>query len=218
MSRRQSEICSSAFLPTHSRTSRVDGYLAAGYSGVVVTDHFNRITYNLMKYYDAPDEAQMFFDGYRLVKSEGEDRGLKVYRGAELRFDGSDNDYLIYNFPEEMLKDIHRVFAMTLEEFYKEFHTEDMLIIQAHPYRDGCTAADPRFLDGVEVENNSVGYDSHNHLALAFAQQHPHLIRTSGSDCHVAADIAQGGIVLSELPQDEKQLVTLLRQGKFTLK
>ena len=80
----------------------IDGYLDAGYDAIVVTDHYNRDTYR-MKNIDTTvpgDKLTPFLEGYRKMVEEAEGRGIKIYRGAELRFDGSFNDYLLYNYPD----------------------------------------------------------------------------------------------------------------------
>lgn len=197
----------------------VEGYLAAGYSGLVVTDHFNRVTYDVKKInlFDSSDKVKVFLEGYYQVKAEGEKRGLKIYKGAEFRFDESDNDYLVYGFDDDVLSDPNRIFEMGLEKFYNHYHKEGLLIIQAHPFRRGCFPADPHFLDGVEVQNMHPTHESHNELAWRFAIENRGLIRSSGSDCHRLNDIGRGGILVDTLPEDELTLISLLHSGEYSL-
>ena len=65
------------------------GYKAAGYDAVVVTDHFNRTTFDYLGIdTTAPgDKVHAFLEGYRRMAEAGEKVGLKVFKGAELRFD-----------------------------------------------------------------------------------------------------------------------------------
>ena len=197
----------------------VSAYLEAGYHAVVVTDHFNRSTFKLLNMdTNGPgDFLGGFLTGYHRVKELAEPRGLRVYRGAEVRFDGSMNDYLLLNYPDELLPDPERVFTMGLEAFSKLVRASGALLIQAHPYRKECTPADYRFLDGVETLNMHPGHDSHNDMAQAFADRWPGLIRTSGSDCHQPHHAARGGIMVEELPEDEGALADLLRSGNYKL-
>jgi len=84
----------------------IAGYKAVGYSGIVVTDHFNRDTFRMLAIDPASgiDRLTPFLEGYRRMKEAGERQGIKIYRGAELRFDGSFNDYLFYNYPDSLLE------------------------------------------------------------------------------------------------------------------
>ncbi|MBR5868567.1 MAG: PHP domain-containing protein [Clostridia bacterium] len=197
----------------------IAGYKAAGYSGIVVTDHFNRDTYRMLDIDpDGPGEKlDRFFLGYRKLKEEGEKQGIRVYKGVELRFDENYNDYLFLGFSDDLIADPGKIFPMTPMEFADYHRPTGSLLIQAHPFRWMCTPADPRALDGVEVMNRHPGHDSRNHLALEMAEQNPHLIRTGGSDTHETHHMCRGGIVAKVLPKDEKELVALLRSGDYTI-
>ena len=62
--------------------------------------------------------------------------------------------------------------------------------------------------------NGNPRHDSHNALTLAFAEAHPRLIRTSGSDFHQPQDLARGGIVADA--DSRETLLACLREGRFT--
>lgn len=195
-----------------------EGYRAAGYSAIAVTDHYNRETF-AMKGVDllAPvDKLGPYLEGYERVREEGARQGLVVYRGAELRFDGSQNDYLLFHYPDQLLAEPERIFRMTLAEFAPLARAVGAVLIQAHPFRRGCTPADLSLLDGVEVSNQHPGHANHNELALELARRDPRLFRTGGSDCHETRHIGRGGICSETLPADDSQLAALLRSGAFT--
>lgn len=197
----------------------IAGYKAAGYSAIVVTDHYNRSTFD-MKGIDlhAPgDKLTPFLEGYDKMKEEGDREGIRIYKGAELRFDGSDNDYLLFNYPDALLADPEEIFTMGLTEFIKLSRQAGALLIQAHPFRSMCTPADPRCLDGVEVRNMHPGHNSRNHLAQQMAEENPNLVQTGGSDCHETHHMARGGILSEILPKDEAELVNLLRSGNYSI-
>lgn len=196
----------------------VDGYIAAGYSGLILTDHYNRDTFRMLNIdLNAPgDKLEAFLSGYRQLYLEGTARGLKIYRGAEVRFDGSDNDYLLYGYSDELLKDPLHVFTIGVEKFYEEAKHDGALLIHAHPYRNGGIPSTPAALDGVEVMNTHHKHDNRNDLALAFARQHG-LLETAGSDCHEASHIGKGGLLVDALPENEQELVKLIRSGKYEL-
>ena len=142
--------------------------------------------------------------------------GIRVYAGAELRFDGSQNDYLLYGFHDELLADPERVMSEGLEAFAPKYRADGALLIQAHPFRNKCTPAPAELLDGVEVLNLNPRHDSHNDLALAYAEEH-HLLMTAGSDCHRPGDEGTTGILAETLPEDSFGYADLIRSGKYTL-
>ena len=145
-------------------------YSAAGYDAICVTDHYNRDTFDYieMDLSTPGSKTRDFLLGYHRLKREGEKYGIRVYAGAELRFDGSQNDYLLYGFHDELLADPERVMSEGLEAFAPKYRADGALLIQAHPFRNKCTPAPAELLDGVEVLNLNPRHDSHNDLALAY--------------------------------------------------
>ena len=95
----------------------VAGYKAAGYSAV--TDHFNRTTFDYLGLDPAGkgDRVGAFLEGYRRVREEGERQGLRVFKGAELRFDECENDYLLYGWADELLAEPEEIFRMGIAAF-----------------------------------------------------------------------------------------------------
>ena len=85
----------------------IAGYKAAGYDAIVVTDHYNRTTFEYLGIDTrAPgDKVGAFLDGYRRMAELGEREGIRVFKGAELRFDESENDYLLYGYADDLLAD-----------------------------------------------------------------------------------------------------------------
>lgn len=196
----------------------VNGYLKAGYHGVAVTDHFNWSTYRFLGFDRLkPEEiSKVFLEGYYRVREVGERLGLKVYKGAEFRFDGSDNDYLVFGFSDDMLREPAGLFKDGLSDFSRRCRSEGGLIIQAHPYRNVCTPAEAALLDGVEVLNRNIDWDNHNDWALAFAEKNG-LLQTSGSDCHTSGQIGKGGIISRMLPENDGEFIALLRSRDYTM-
>lgn len=193
-------------------------YKEAGYSAICVTDHYNRtcFDYSDIDLLGDGDKIEAFLEGFRRLKKEGEAHGIKVYEGAEMRFDGSDNDYLLYGFHHELLADPEKIISEGLEAFAPKYRADGALMIQAHPFRKKCSPADPKLLDGVEVLNRNPRHENNNDMALAFAKEN-NLIISAGSDCHRPEDIALTGILAETLPEDSFEFAELLRSGKYTL-
>lgn len=193
-------------------------YQEAGYAALAVTDHYNRDTFRYLGVDTAGpgDKVGAFLTGYRLLKEECDRRGLVLYQGAELRFDECCNDYLLYNYPEELLAEPEKVFRMGIAAFAPLAREAGALLIQAHPYRRKCTPAFACYLDGVEVLNLNPRHDSRNDRAQEYAVLHG-LLRTGGSDCHRSEDVGAGGIQAEVLPEDTAGFAALLRSGNYTI-
>lgn len=196
----------------------VELYAAAGYGALIVTDHYNRTTFDYLGIDPAGDSDRVgaFLEGYRLVRAEGAKRGIRVFKGAELRFDESENDYLLYGWRDDLLAEPDRIFRMGIAAFAPVARAQGALIVQAHPYRRGCTPAFACYLDGVEVINSNPRHESYNARAREYAEQFG-LIALSGSDCHRTEDAGLAGIIAERLPSDSMQMSRLLRSRAYTL-
>lgn len=195
-----------------------EAYRAAGYAGIIVTDHFNRDTFNYLNVdlSGRTDKVLSFLDGYNRMAEEGAKRGLRIYKGAELRFDECVNDYLLFGWPDELLADPEAVFHMGIAAFAPLARAAGAVIVQAHPYRWGCTPAIACYLDGVEVANRNPRHENYNDRAAEYARQFG-LLGLSGSDCHQPPDIGLGGILTEEMPGDSNAMAALIRSGAYTL-
>lgn len=195
-----------------------EAYQRAGYAALAVTDHYNRDTFQYLHVdTTAPgDKLEAFLTGFHQMEKECAKHGLTLYKGAELRFDECCNDYLLYNYPDELLREPEEVFHMGIAAFAPLAREAGALLIQAHPYRKKCTPAFACYLDGVEVCNLNPRHDSHNSRAEEYAALHG-LLRTGGSDCHRLEDVGEGGILSDTLPEDTAAFAALLRSGNYTI-
>lgn len=193
-------------------------YAEAGFQGIIATDHFFHYTCR-PHCWNIPyqDYFKVFIEGYHRLCKAAEPYGLKIYKGAEVRFDENFNDYLLLDYPDELLSDPLSVFSMGLETFSPLCRQTGSLLIQAHPFRDKNTPADPSLVDGYEVKNASPRAANNNELTVEWIAQHPGKLQLCGSDFHRLEDVGCGGICTETLPENEAALVALLRSGAYTL-
>lgn len=185
-------------------------YKRAGYAGVVVTDHINSSTFSLMRHASWKRKMDHFLRGYRRCKAF-EDAHFTVLLGAELRFYGSGNDYLVYGLTEDFLYRNRRMMAMNPAAFHTLAQKEGLLFVQAHPFRNGLHVVDPKHLDGIETYNGNPRHDSRNDIAGAWARKFG-LLETSGSDFHEYEDLARGGVLLPQPVHTGPELISALRR------
>ncbi len=196
----------------------ISEYKAKGYAAVAVTDHFHRAWLGTagITLGRGIDVAAEFLRGYDAVYEAGEKAGIKVYYGAELRFDENDNDYLLFGYEKELLNNTDEILSMGISEFSKIAKQAGALIIQAHPYRTGCVPANPFFIEGVEAYNMNFRHSNSNEKVVEFAKKN-NLIMLAGSDCHRPEDIGLSGILSDTLPEDSMAFAKLIRSGSFTM-
>lgn len=197
-------------------------YSEKGYDGVVITNHF--MGYNLYKdseYMEGESKEERldyYFNGYEKAKAAGEKLGIVVYLGLEIRFSAeNENDYLIYGADRETVSLCYDNFRGSLEDFRKSVPLPRSVFVQAHPFRNGITPADPELLDGVEIFNMHPGHNSRIGLASRYAKENNLKIRTVGSDFHHKNRGHEGVSALRTkiLPKDSFELAEILKSGDY---
>ena len=193
----------------------IEKYTSAGYTTLVLANHFNRGTQRFHKCEEYQDFVTAYLAGYESLKKDAEGK-LNVLLGMELRFVENVNDYLVFGITEELLRNSGNLYEMNPESFHNFAKENGLLFIQAHPFRNSMTIVRPQLLDGVEVFNGHMGHDSRNEIAEAWADKF-NLIKTSGTDFHYNHVPANAGILTECEIKDMDTLVETLKSGKYEL-
>ena len=88
-----------------------------------------------------------------------------------------------------------------------------LLLIQAHPHRDGHCYPTPQYVDGFEVYNSNPRHEDMSEKTEAIARENG-LCMIGGSDAHRDEDIAGSGIETKERIETVEQFVRLVKEGK----
>ena len=197
----------------------VRAYRDAGYGGMVITDHYFSLFYDWfaeeLSGADRRGIIERYLKGYYAARNEGERLGFTVLCGAEVRFDGSINDYLVYGLEESDFYRLPLLNGLSGVEELISVLPDYALVVQAHPFRDGMTVASPSSLFGIEVYNGGTE-NFRNEMARLFAEHYGKAM-TSGSDVHGASAVARGGIEAELDIRTSADLVRVLRSGKYRL-
>ena len=195
-------------------------YKNAGYDGMVITDHYIEYFYthwfpDEMEGLTHEQQVMRWLKGFRTAKEEGDKIGFVVLPGAEVRFNGYPNDYLIYGLQENFFYTVPRL--NELQDIYEllALLPSDVCVVQAHPFRDEMVVTTPKGLFGLEVYN--AGTEKfRNEIARQFAC-HYKLAMTSGSDIHTMDRLAKGGIMTTVKIETPEDLIAVLRNGAYSL-
>ncbi len=188
----------------------------AGFEGICITDHYFRGYFDNLGALSWEKKTDEYLQGYRLAKAEGEKTGLNVFLGLEIRFDENTNDYLVFGVEEKMLYENPRLYEIGVEGFYEFAKEENLLLVQAHPYRDRMTRTKSGFLHGIEAFNANPRQDSRNHLAKSHAEKN-RLIKTGGSDFHRECDLFMAAMNFKRKIHDSEDLVNAIRAGEYRI-
>lgn len=193
----------------------VKRYKNLGYDGICITDHMN--AQNAARFGDTyAERAQAFLRGFKAAY-ELSDESFTVILGMEIRFLDHDNDYLVYGFDESLIFSRDLTQFKSLEEFRKFADKNNLVVFQAHPFRESMTIIDFKLLDGMEVYNGHGGHDSRNEVAYHWAEKYG-LRMSSASDFHYDTGKEPGGMFFDERPHNSFEVAKMLLNGTYTLK
>lgn len=191
----------------------VEVYRGTGVDAIALTNHFTPA--HLSK--QSPEDfARDYIAAYRDFKACAEAAGITAIFGIELRFAENSNDYLLFGVDEADVLDICNYVPLGLERFAKEYKRESMLLIQAHPKRNGMTDMPLACLDGIEAFNMHPGHNSRPAIAARMANE-AGLISTGGTDFHHPGHEACCLLRSKEMPTDSHSLAALLRRRDYVL-
>ena len=193
----------------------ISRYIDAGYSGVIITDHFWHGNCGIDRSLPWPEFVRQFCAGYEDALNEGVKRGFPVFFGWEESFEG--DDYLVYGLDKQWLLDHPEVTAWDRKQQYQEVHRYGGCVVHAHPFRAAAYIRaihlSPWLADAVE------GYNAGNEqpwniLGMRYAQMLG-LPVTAGSDNHHAERMCPdklGGVVFDHPLRSVDDYVRAIRE------
>ena len=193
----------------------VELYLANGYDGVFITDHFlngNTTVHRNLPEASYEEKIEAFCEGFYQAKKAAGDK-LKIFFGLEFSYKGS--DMLIYGWTPKQLKGLENILPMRMSALPDFCRETGALAIQAHPFREAHYIDHIRLYptaDGVETFNASRD-DLCNNLGDFYAKSYGK-IAIGGSDCHHVQQKLLSGVAFEEEINSEQEFIAALRQGK----
>ncbi len=187
-------------------------YRIEGYDAIIVTDHFSQKTLSEPGEADWKDVCDVFLEGYRKARTAAANSDMKIFLGMEIRFPNSSNDYLVYGIKEEFPYEYPWLYMKDLEFLYGLAADNNLLIVQAHPFRGACQLAPVGLLHGIEVMNANPRQNSRNELAREAAREYG-MPGFTGSDFHRIGDLTGFSMELETMPESEQELVRLLKKA-----
>ena len=200
----------------HSSVSElVRSYHAAGYTGLVLTDHFVLGNTAVDKNLPWAEQMQQYYNAYMEGKAVAQELDFDLLFGIEHACDGG--EFLCYGIDLDFLLASSDIPQLSLDRFILRAHEYGALVIQAHPFRWAPAGTPLRMdiLDGIEVYNAANSPEANE----AAAQIQACGICTSGGDVHIAGDerIGKAGVLLPQRVSHAKALADMLRHGNYRL-
>ncbi|NMA66701.1 MAG: PHP domain-containing protein [Clostridiaceae bacterium] len=186
-------------------------YKELGYDAVCITDHFYIHFFEDLGSMPWEEKIDIFLEGYRIAKDEGEKLGVKVILGMEYTFQGTNDDILVYGFDESLLYNHENLHLANEDELKEIADKRNLVLIQAHPFRKMITRTYDELVNGYEGFNGNPRHNSMNDKAYRHALEFGGIM-ISGSDFHQVQDAGNGGVYLPVLPDNSIEFADILRK------
>lgn len=197
----------------------VSEYLKEGYGGLVITNHYSHSSFSSYPGDGKKEKLDFYFSLVNNLKTIGERENFRIYFGSEISAyspDGCFSEYMLYGFTEAFLYDSPLLYTLTQKELFELADKNGLMLYQTHPFRNGVTVGNPRFMHGAESFNGHIGHTENNELAESFCNKYS-LIKMSGTDFHDSGQPITGGIFIPDNLADERALTDYIRNNSVKL-
>lgn len=205
---KESSLCATA-----SGSYQAKAYKEAGYTGIIITDHFFRGNTCIRRDLPWEERIDLFCKGYESAKKTGDEIGIDVFFGWEETFEGQ--DFLIYGLDKDWMKKHPEMEYWTIREQFEAVDKEGGMIIHAHPFRDRPYIPKirlfPDHVHGVEIFNAG-NFEEENERAFQYARKY-NLPMTAGSDSH-HHDILLSGIECKNKWESIQDYIRIIKKQK----
>lgn len=196
----------------------VEGLLAAGYQGCVITNHFYHGNTGVDRALPWADFVAPYAADYAALCACAAPYDLDILFGVEEGVGGG-LEILCYGFSPAQLAAAPELRTCGAARWHALAQRYGGLIIQAHPFRERDYIETPGMLpldqiDGLEVFNH-FNSDKNNAEAEAVAAQHPSLLQLSGADAHTPDAVAFAGIETDRRLKTNEDLIEVLKRGQY---
>lgn len=203
-----------SFCSAISPQDLVDLYIANGYSGIIITDHFFNCPASKAYAKDLTFEQKTdeLCEGYKIAKEYARDR-LDMFFAFEYYYKGT--DFLTFGWDGEKIKKLKEIEKLDTNGFIDFAKENGAFVVQAHPFREAYYIDHIRlFSKAPAVETfNACRTESENKLALFYAEEKGKII-TGGSDLHHADQEILSGIEFEEKITGVEHFISLVKAGK----
>ena len=160
------------------------------------------------------------------VKKKGEEIGVKVFFGAEvrvtdIRIDENNNEvpfrpeFILFGLTEEILRKSLPLYELTQKELFCFANENNILMSQAHPYRTAQEhrPANMKYTHAVELYNGHPNFPTRIEDTLLLAKEN-NLFVTAGSDLHVAYQCGKAGMRVPDFIENSVDLAEFIKNNK----
>jgi len=202
----------------------VELYKEKGFDGIIITDHYMKWIFAMNNMDTSAQKFNFFIEGYKETLRFGKEQNLMVFLGMELNLCKYNklnstypvHEFLLYGLTESFVKRHPNLHEHTQKELFELCNKNDILMVQAHPFRPKSAVANPKLMHGVEILNKNKRHDSLDASAQGFCKEH-NLIPIVSDDFHEEEDAGQTAMLFPNDTTSMKKIVQYLREKKYKI-
>ncbi len=199
----------------------IEDFVNAGYGGVVLTNHVSETMYKYHKGETHAEKVRFFFSLVENMREKLKPFNIKVFCGAEIRVLPTNGrlhgeEFTVYGITEKDMFDNKPLYTFTQEELFRFAEKKGLFMYQTHPFREGVTVGDPKFMHGAEAFNGHFHHYNNNALAKDFCEKYG-LIGLSGTDYHHEHQPLTAGIFIPENIDTSARLIEYIFKNQFEI-
>ncbi len=186
----------------------------SGFDGLVITNHYQRSYYSIETY---NDWIELYIQEINYCKNLGKKQGIKIFGGIEVTMEYDPRVHLlIYGADDKFIRRNRNLPDMTQKALYNVCHNNGCVLVNAHPFRNGCTIQDINYIDGLELNfhRHPAYFGSCRVEDVSKKACENGLIITAGCDYHGDTEHPCGGMYIPESVSTEKKLAEYLLSSK----
>ncbi len=198
----------------------IDAYMAIGFSGAVITNHFIGGNTGIDRNLPWEDFIDAFSAPYFKGKEMGEQKGFDLLFGLEQSY--GPGEFLVYGIEPSWLRAHPELHTKDIGIWFQAVTEVGGFMAYAHPFRirpmppmEELTLPDMTKVHGVEAYNRG-NYPGENEMAVRILQGSR--AGTAGSDTHNASFSKAFGISVSKRIGSNAELAAILHSKQFSLR
>ena len=212
--------CECSGCASSSLSDMIRAYKKAGYSGLVITNHFLRGYNCVPSRLSWEEKMHRYWDCYVDAKAVADELDLDLHFGIEENY-GQAQEVLFYGIDIDFMLSNPVMCEIPIEELCERVRAYGGFSSHAHPFRErdyipkDYKRMDITALDGIEIVNTANGGDA-DQKAMELMKSSG-LKFTVGSDTHNVGTVEAGilcGLVFDHRLRTTEELIAALRSGE----
>lgn len=195
-------------------TEIIDYKKSVGFDGAVITNHCQPWYYNIPEHSERiKRHVDVFEFGYEYAKS----KDFNLFLGIEVTIkDPVYRDFLLYGVTKEILLNSPCLHSLTQKELFDFCNENNIVMIQAHPFRAEGMLSDLRYLHGIEINCQPTDINYYNDV-VALAKDNNFIV-TCGNDFHGADGAIVGKMIIDDDCKTSVDIANALKHKKTQMK